>query len=164
VIGTSAIIEVKRFCRRGVNMGLPMQDIVVTPRVIVPAEALTLRTARSQGPGGQNVNKVATKVELRVDLSRISGLDDAARARLRRLAARKLDRGGQLVVVSQRTRSQTHNLEDARDKVCALVRASLVVPKRRRPTKPSRAAREARLTEKRRVARQKRERKRGPEE
>ena len=145
-------------------MGLPMQDIVVTPRVIVPAEALTLRAARSQGPGGQNVNKVATKVELRVDLSRINGIDGAALARLRRLAARKLDAAGQLVVVSQRTRSQVHNLEDARDKVRALVAESLVVPKRRRPTKPSRAARERRLTEKRHVSVRKRERRRSADE
>jgi ribosome-associated protein len=80
------------------------------------------------------------------------------------LTTNKLDAAGQLVVVSQRTRSQVHNLEDARDKVRGLVAAALVVPKRRRPTKPSRAARERRLTEKRHVAVRKRERRRSAEE
>jgi ribosome-associated protein len=104
------------------------------------------------------VNKVASKVELRVDLDAVEGLDDAARDRLAALAASRRDSRGRLLVTSQRTRDQSRNLEDARDKVRRLVARALVAPKRRRRTRPSAAAVEERLRHKRLRSARKRER------
>jgi ribosome-associated protein len=132
----------------------------VSERVVIPEAALSVRAVRSSGPGGQNVNKVASKVELRVDLDRIQGLDPAARARLASLTAPRQDAEGRLVVVSQRTRDQHRNLEDAREKVRALVARCLVAPRARRPSRPTRAAREARIQAKKRDAERKRRRSR----
>ncbi len=129
--------------------------------VRIPGAAITWRAVRSSGPGGQNVNKVASKVELRVDLGAIEGLDDAARQRLKALAAPRRDSRGRLLVTSQRTRDQARNLEDARDKVRRLVERALVVPKRRRRTRPSAGAVEKRLREKRLRSARKRERRPG---
>ena len=127
-----------------------MDAIVVTDAVRVPAAALTMRAVRASGPGGQNVNKVASKVDLRVDLDAIEGLTDRAQERLRTLARHRLDADGRLWVTSQATRDQTRNLEDARDKVRALVAAALPEPKRRRASRPPAAARERRLDSKKR--------------
>ena len=127
-----------------------MDAIVVTEAVCVPAAALTMRAVRASGPGGQNVNKVASKVDLRVDLDAIEGLSDRALERLRTLARHRLDADGRLWVTSQATRDQTRNLEDARDKVRALVTAALPEPKHRRASRPSASARERRLESKKR--------------
>jgi ribosome-associated protein len=132
------------------------EPIVVASGVVVPAAALSLHTSRSSGPGGQNVNKVASKVELRVDLDRVEGLTDEARARLRSLAEGRLDSEGRLLVVSQRTRDQHRNLEDAREKVRALVHRALIRPRPRRPTRVTTAAKARRLAEKKRRATHKR--------
>ena len=125
------------------------EAVTVTDTVRVPAAALSVRAVRASGPGGQNVNKVATKIDLRVDLDGIEGLPDAARARLTALARHRLDAEGRLVVTSQATRNQARNLEDARDKVRALIAAALVRPRSRTPTRPTGAAREQRLGAKR---------------
>jgi len=123
--------------------------IAVTDTVRVPAAALSVRAVRASGPGGQNVNKVATKIDLRVDLGAIEGLTDAARERLRTLARHRVDADGRLIVTSQATRNQARNLEDARDKVRALIAAALVRPRHRRATRPTAGSREQRLGAKR---------------
>ncbi len=128
------------------------EPISVAPGVTVPASAIETSAVRSSGPGGQNVNKVASKIELRVDLAKVTGLPPGARARLLALAAGRLDARGFLLVSSQRTRDQPRNLEDAREKVRALLARALIAPRPRRPTRATAAARERRLLGKRRDA------------
>ncbi|MGH7393826.1 MAG: alternative ribosome rescue aminoacyl-tRNA hydrolase ArfB, partial [Candidatus Rokuibacteriota bacterium] len=128
------------------------EPIVVTDRVRVPARALTMRAVRSSGPGGQNVNKVASKIDLRVELDAIEGLTEPARRRLEALASHRLDAEGRLVVTSQVTRDQSRNLEDARSRVRALVAAALREPRPRRPTRPGAQAEERRIGAKKRRA------------
>jgi len=140
------------------------EPIRIARGVLVPAAALEWRAVRSSGPGGQNVNKVASKVELRIDLAQVTALDPACRSRLMALAAGRLGSDGRLLVTSQKTRDQSRNLEDARAKVQRLVERGLRAPRPRRITAPSPGAVERRLRRKRRRSGVKRERAAAPEE
>ena len=119
---------------------------------------------RASGPGGQNVNKVSSAVQLRFDLSGSRSLPEDVRERLRRLAGRRLTREGVIVIIAQRYRSQERNRQDALDRLVALVRRAAEAPTPRRPTKPSRAAKERRLQAKARRATTKERRRGQPEE
>jgi ribosome-associated protein len=111
---------------------------------------------RSAGPGGQNVNKLATAVQLRFDVRQSPSLPPEVRTRLERLAGRRLTTEGVLVITAQRHRTQDRNREDARDRLIELIRRAAVPPVPRRPTKPTHASRKRRLESKQRRAKIKR--------
>ncbi len=133
----------------------------IRPGLVIPAADLSWRAVRSGGPGGQNVNKVASKVVLRFDLAKSNALDLATRQRLRVLAASRLDSEGALVIQSEKTRDQPRNLDDARERLRELILRALVKPVQRKATKPSRGARERRLEAKHHQSTRKRERSSG---
>jgi len=132
--------------------------IFVEGGILVPAESIEMKAVRASGPGGQNVNKVSSKVELRVDLAQIRGMSPTGRMRLRHLVAKRLDSEGRLVVTSQKSRDQHHNLQDARRKIHDWIAKALTPSKKRVPSQPSRSAKERRLTEKHVRSERKRER------
>ncbi len=129
-----------------------MSALVISPRLTIPADELTWTAVRASGPGGQNVNKVASKVELRFCLATTAVLSSSVKRRLERAAANRLDAAGNLVIVAQESRNQLTNLRRAREKLAELVRAALVPPRPRVATRPTRASQRARLAAKRRLA------------
>jgi ribosome-associated protein len=134
------------------------RDIVVSPRVTIPAHELVLQFARSGGPGGQNVNKVSSKVELRWSPGASAAVGDDDRAWLVERLASRLTTEGELIVTSTLTRDQGKNRDDAAQKLALIVRTALERPKARRPTRPTRASRRRRVEGKRHRAEIKRNR------
>lgn len=128
------------------------------PPLLIPAEELEERFVRSSGPGGQNVNKVASAVELRFDVRASATLPEAVRDRLLARRDRRMTAEGVLVIQAQRFRTQERNREDARARLQALIETCRVAPKKRVATKPTKGSMERRLGSKRERAQVKRER------
>jgi ribosome-associated protein len=147
-------------------VGRPVDDLAINESLVIPARELRVAFARSGGPGGQNVNKVETKAELRWTPGESAAFSEADRAWLLRRLASRLTAQGELLVTSTRTRDQSRNRDDAREKMAEIVRQALQRPKRRKKTRPGKRAIEGRLQEKRRRsdAKQKRQSPQGSSE
>ena len=136
--------------------------IRITGSIAIDESELDERFIRASGPGGQNVNKLASAVQLRFDVRGSPSLPDDVRARLERLAGKRLTREGVLVISAQRHRTQERNRQDARDRLVDLIRRAAVTPIPRRATKPTAGSRERRLESKKRRAGIKSLRRSGP--
>lgn len=134
----------------------------VTEAVSIPRHELQYRASRAGGAGGQHVNTSSTRIELLWNVPATQALDEAARNRVAAKLASRLDGDGNLRVVSSARRSQGQNREAAEARLAELVRGALVVPRRRKATKPTRASKEARLGEKKRRGETKRQRRSDP--
>jgi ribosome-associated protein len=131
-------------------------SLTITPDLEIPDSDLEVAFIRSAGPGGQNVNKVASAVQLRFALARNTSLRADVKARLRTLAGNRMTDAGELLIVSRETRSQEQNRRNAEQRLVDLVRRALIAPKKRHATKPTRASKERRLEGKARSQRIKR--------
>jgi ribosome-associated protein len=127
----------------------------ITRELAIPLKEFDFRFARSGGPGGQNVNKVNTKVTLRWQILNSKSLPDDVRQRFLARFGRRVNQEGELLVTSQRFRDQGRNVADCLEKLRKMLQSVAVAPRRRRPTRPSKAARERRLQDKHRTSRQK---------
>ena len=129
--------------------------LAVAAGVEIPDDELSLSFLRSSGPGGQNVNKVATAVQLRYDLEHSRVLSEAVKLRLRSLSGRRLTAAGSILIVARNHRTQERNRREAELRLAELIRRALTVPKLRKATRPTRAAHERRLERKARTQRTK---------
>jgi ribosome-associated protein len=129
-------------------------ELRIDERLSIPLAEIELRASRSSGPGGQHANVTASRVEAAFDVRTSTALDDSQRARLLQQA------GPVVTAIAQEARGQARNRELALERLAAKIAAALVVPRRRRPTKPSRAARRRRLEQKRQIGERKRARRR----
>ena len=132
--------------------------IVISDRLTIPDSDLDVAFVRASGPGGQNVNKVASAVQLRFDLASTRMLNPAVKERLRVLAGRRLADDGSILIVARTQRTQERNRADAHERLADLIRRALIEPVRRRATRPTRASREHRLAQKMRRTATKRQR------
>ena len=124
--------------------------VQVTADIVIPESEISERFVRASGPGGQNVNKVSTAVELRFDPSQSSAIPSEVRDRLVAIAGSRMTADGVLVIDARRHRTQAQNREDARERLAELVRQALIKPRRRRATRPGKGAVERRIETKRR--------------
>ncbi len=122
-----------------------MDRIAITPDIAIDESELEERFVQASGPGGQNVNKVATAVQLRFDVANSPSLSGYVRARLRTIAGKRMTREGVLVIDARRHRTQERNREDARERLIELIRKAAERPTPRRPTKPTLASKKRRL-------------------
>jgi ribosome-associated protein len=127
----------------------------IAPGVVIQDSELSFAFVRASGPGGQNVNKVSSAVQLRFDLAGSGALSEPAKNRLRALAGRRVTDDGALLIIARNQRSQDHNRREALERLTDLVRRALIAPKARRATKPTRASKERRLESKTRQQRTK---------
>ncbi len=132
--------------------------LVISPQIAIPDEELEWKFIRSSGPGGQNVNKVSSAVQLRFLLAVNTSLPVAARNRLRGLAGQKLIDDGSIMLSARSERSQEQNRRAALERLAQLIRAALIEPKIRKKTRPTRASKERRIESKKRRASTKRQR------
>ena len=139
-------------------------SVRVSDAIVIPADELAWSFTRSGGPGGQNVNKVASKAVLRWNVAASPSLPADVKARLRARQANRITAEGDLVLSSQRYRDQERNRQDCLDKLRAMIAQAAARPKARRKTKPTRGSQEARLRAKKRRAATKAGRRRGAEE
>jgi ribosome-associated protein len=138
-----------------------MADLAVNSSLSIPDGELVVRATRAGGPGGQHVNTSSTRVEVTWNIDRTQALDGETRARVRARLGKRVDADGDVRVVASNSRSQRQNRAAAESRLAALIAHALVVPKRRRPTRPTAASKRARLDDKRRRSDKKRLRRDG---